>query len=62
MIEGHTFVTAHFTNNERTSVTSIWQDKDGTLRPFNMMAEEDNHYWKELQQYITEDELQRKYF
>lgn len=62
MIEGHTFVTAHFTNNERTSVTSIWQDKDGTLRPFNMMAEEDNHYWKELQQYITEDELHENTF
>ena len=57
MIEGHTFVTAHFTNNERTFVTSIWKDKDGTLRPFNMVAEEGNQYWKELQQYITEDEL-----
>ena len=59
MIEGHTFVTAHFTNNERTFVTSIWKDKDGTLRPFNMIAEEGNQYWKELQQYITEDELHR---
>ena len=57
MIEGHTFVTAHFTNDERTFVTSIWRDKDGTLRPFNMIAEEGNQYWKELQQYITEDEL-----
>ena len=57
MIEGHTFVTAHFTNDERTFVTSIWKDKDGTLRPFNMIAEEGNQYWKELQQYITEDEL-----
>ena len=62
MIEGHTFVTAHFTNNERTFVTSIWEDKDGTLRPFNMVAEEGNQYWKELQQYITEDELHENTF
>ncbi len=62
MIEGHTFVTAHFTNNERTFVTSIWKDKDGTLRPFNMIAEEGNQYWKELQQYITEDELHQNTF
>ena len=62
MIEGHTFVTAHFTNDERTFVTSIWEDKDGTLRPFNMVAEEGNQYWKELQQYITEDELHENTF
>lgn len=62
MIEGHTFLTAHFTNDERTFVTSIWKDKDGTLRPFNMVAEEGNQYWKELQQYITEDELHENTF
>tara|TARA_Y100001937_G_C7124446_1_gene334230 strand:+ start:556 stop:1023 length:468 start_codon:yes stop_codon:yes gene_type:complete len=62
MIEGHTFVTAHFTNNERTFVTSIWQDKDGTLRPFNLVAEKGNQYWKELQQYITEDRLHENTF
>tara|TARA_B100000085_G_C18562589_1_gene520184 strand:+ start:43 stop:513 length:471 start_codon:yes stop_codon:yes gene_type:complete len=62
MIEGHTFVTAHFTNDERTFVTSIWEDEDGTLRPFNLVAEEGNQYWKELQQYITEDELHENTF
>lgn len=62
MIEGHTFVTAHFTNDERTFVTSIWQDKDKTLRPFNLVAEEGNQHWKELQQYITEDELHENTF
>jgi len=57
MIEGHTFQTAHFTDNERSSVTSLWVDDEGTVRPFNMSAEEDNPNFQELLKYITLDEL-----
>lgn len=57
MIEGHTFQTAHFTNNERNSVTSLWVDDEGTVRPFNMSSEESDPNFKELLKYITIDEL-----
>ena len=57
MIEGHTFQTAHFTNNERSSVTSLWVDDEGAVRPFNMSSEESDPNFKELLKYITIDEL-----
>lgn len=57
MIEGHTFQTAHFTDNERSSVTSLWIDDEGTVRPFNMSSEEDDPNFQELLKYITIDEL-----
>jgi len=57
MIEGHTFQTAHFTNNDRSSVTSLWVDDEGTVRPFNMSSEEDDPNFQELLKYITIDEL-----
>ena len=57
MIEGHTFQTAHFTNNDRSSVTSLWIDDKGVVRPYNMSSEENDPNFKELLKYITLDKL-----
>ena len=57
MIEGHTFQTAHFTDNERSNVTSLWVDDEGTVRPCNMSSEENDPNFQELLKYITIDEL-----
>jgi len=61
MVENHKFITAYFTNNERTVVESLWSnDELGTIRTFELTAEEDNPHWIELLKHITIDELHER--
>ena len=61
MVENHRFITAYFTNNERTVVESLWSnDELGTIRTFELVAEEDNPHWIELLKHITIDELHER--
>lgn len=55
MLEGHEFVSAWFTNNEKTLIRSMWSDKDGVVRPFTLTT--DGPRYKELLKYVSEDEL-----
>ena len=61
MVENHKFITAYFTNSERTVVESLWSnDELGTIRTFELTAEEDNPHWIELLKHITIDELHER--
>ena len=61
MVENHRFITAYFTNNERTVVESLWSNNElGTIRTFELVAEEDNPHWIELLKHITIDELHER--
>tara|TARA_B100000497_G_C7337702_1_gene222467 strand:+ start:55 stop:543 length:489 start_codon:yes stop_codon:yes gene_type:complete len=55
-IPGHEFITAHFTNDERTIVDSYWSDGEAT-RVEHIEAKEDNHSWKDLLTRIDIDQL-----
>ena len=63
-MENHTFVTARFTNNDRTTVIARWKsntekDKNGDpiYRNENMLAEENNILYKNVLKHISVDEL-----
>ena len=61
MIEGHQFVDAYFTNNERTIVESIWYSKEEkTYRTHIVMAENNNPQWQDLLKVITVDDLMER--
>ena len=55
-IPGHEFITAHFTNDERTIVDSYWSDGEAT-RVEHIEAKEDNYSWKDLLTRIDIDQL-----
>jgi hypothetical protein len=48
MFENYKFIDAYFTNNEKTVITSLWEDKDGETIEAAIPAEDDNPLWKEL--------------
>ena len=57
-IPGHEFLTAHFTNNERTIVESYWTTPDGKeTRVEYIEAKEDDVQWKKLLTHIDIDTL-----
>jgi len=57
-IQGHEFLTAHFTNNERTIVESYWVTPDGKeTRVEYIEAKEDDVQWKKLLTHIDIDTL-----
>mgnify|MGYP001193497356 FL=1 len=56
-IPEHKFVSAHFTDNARTTVEVEWIAPDGKTRVEYIMAEEDNVNWKNLLEHISIDEL-----
>ena len=56
-IPEHKFVSAHFTDNARTTVEAQWEAPDGKMRVEYIMAEEDNIHWKNLLEHIDIDEL-----
>ena len=56
-IPEHKFVSAHFTDNARTTVEVEWEASDGKTRVEYIMAEEDNVNWKNLLEHISIDEL-----
>jgi len=58
MIDGHDFLTAHFTNNERTIVESLWVDpKTNEIREYTLEAVEGNEDWETLLNHIDIDTL-----
>ena len=58
MIDGHDFLTAHFTNNERTIVESLWVDpKTNEIREYTLQAVEGNEDWEALLKHIDIDTL-----
>ena len=57
-IPGHEFLTAHFTNNERTMVESYWVTPDGKeTRVEHVEAKEGDVSWRKLLTYINIDAL-----
>ena len=66
-MRGHTFVTAHFTNNERTTVESFWRDEkdEDIIRTeiieaaidVNGLPADSSPQWKELLNHIDIDTL-----
>lgn len=49
MIEGHTFVDAYFTDNEKRNLETIWQEKDTEIqRPFVIDVIEDPDIFKQF--------------
>ena len=66
MIEGHIFVDAYFTNEERTVCESLWYSKEEDMyRPYIVVAEDGDAEWERFLNYpldetgrtITLDEL-----
>ena len=58
MIDGHDFLTAHFTNNERTIVESLWVDpKTNEIREYTLEAVEGNEDWETLLKHVDIDTL-----
>lgn len=61
MIEGHDFVDAYFTDNERTVVETIWYSPDeNTYRTHVVKAEEGNKQWEALLTKINIDDLHER--
>jgi len=63
-MENHNFVTARFTNNDRTTVMARWmskteKDKNGEpiYRVENALADPDNPIYKKILDYVSEDLL-----
>ena len=48
MFENYKFVDAYFTNNEKTVITSLWENDKGEIIEEGIPAEDDNPLWKEL--------------
>lgn len=49
MIEGHTFVDAYFTNDDRNVVETLWWSPEEEIyRPYIIMAEEGNLDWQKF--------------
>ena len=55
-MKGHTFVTAHFSNNERTIVEVVWE-KDGKNILQYVEANDNSTAWKNLLTYVNIDDL-----
>lgn len=58
MMIGHTFLNAHFTDNERSTVRAFWADND-TSDIYEAIVEvkESDAQWKELLEHTTINEL-----
>ena len=56
-IPEHKFVSAHFTDEQKTTVEVQWEALDGKTRVEYIIAEEDNVHWKNLLEHISIDEL-----
>lgn len=49
MIDEHTFVDAHYANNDRTSLKTLWRSPDGqTVRPYYIDVENDPDVFKKF--------------
>lgn len=54
----HEFLTAYFTNNEKTSATAEWREKSsGRIMLEAMICKDGEYEWERLKTILTEDEL-----
>lgn len=54
----HEFITAYFTNNEKTSATAEWREKSsGRIIMEAMICKDGEYEWDRLKTILTEDEL-----
>ena len=53
----HKFLTAHFINNEKTTVAAQWEDSEGVIREMVTEAEEGNLDWEEILTHLTLDDV-----
>jgi hypothetical protein len=61
MIEGHIFVDAYFTNNERTVVETVWfSEDDQAYRTYNIIAEDGEADWHKLLETINVDDIHER--
>lgn len=61
MIEGHIFVDAYFTNNERTVVETVWfSEDDQSYRTYNIIAEDGEADWHKLLETINVDDIHER--
>ena len=56
-MQGYTFVTARFTNNERTTAEAIVEDSDKNLISIYVEAKDGDSLWEELLTNISIDQL-----
>ena len=58
-MDNHTFISARFTNNDRTTIQARWQDNDDTnvFRNSYIVVDENDVQYKKLLELISEDEL-----
>ena len=56
-MQNHKFLTAHFINNEKTTVEIQWESPEGEVIIVNTQTESDSHEWKNLLDHITIDQL-----
>lgn len=56
-MQGYEFITARFTNNERTTTEVIVKDTNGNFLPIYVEAKNDDALWEELLTHITIDQL-----
>tara|TARA_B100000424_G_C22940818_1_gene500633 strand:+ start:1677 stop:2150 length:474 start_codon:yes stop_codon:yes gene_type:complete len=58
-MDNHTFVTARFTNNDRTTIQARWQDNEDetVFRNSYVEVDENNLHYKNLLELISEDQL-----
>ena len=56
-IPEHKFLSAHFTDNARTTVEVTWEGPNDETRVEHIMAEEDNVHWQNLLKHIDIDAL-----
>lgn len=58
-MDNHTFISARFTNNDRTTIQARWQDNDNpnVFRNSYIVVDENELQYKKLLELISEDEL-----
>lgn len=62
-MDGHKFINAYFTDEERTIVESLWEDEEtGTIRINNIEARDNDPAWEGLLDHIDIDTLHEMTF
>lgn len=63
MIENHTFISAFFTDNDRTVIESLWKNNDTKkIVPYHIVAEDNEPAYQKLLEYIDIDSLHESTF
>ena len=61
-MKDHKFITAHFNNNEKTTVTVLWESSTGEIVESVAESKEGDHQWEELLTHVTINTLQENTF